>query len=191
MAKGTSKNIKQKQIIMIFLGLGSNLSSSYGDRFKNIDLALSNLKDRNIKLVKKSSFYETNSYPDKNKPKFINIVVSIETILQPKDLMSVLITVEENLERKRNKKNDPRTCDIDIIDYNKQVMNIKYNNLNLTIPHKNMTDRNFVLYPLQEICPNWTHPVTKKNIDVLIKNLKTSKNEITKLTENDINKYVK
>ena len=102
MAKGTSKNIKQKQIIMIFLGLGSNLSSSYGDRFKNIDLALSNLKDRNIKLVKKSSFYETNSYPDKNKPKFINIVVSIETILQPKDLMSVLITVEENLERKRN-----------------------------------------------------------------------------------------
>ena len=45
--------------------------------------------------------------------------------------------------------------------------------------------------PLFEICKNWSHPKLKKNIDVLIKNLKTSKNEITKLTENDINKYVK
>ena len=176
---------------MIFLGIGSNLSSSFGDRFKNIDLAISFLKEKKINLIKKSSFYETLSYPNKNDPKFINVVVSVESTFSPKDLMSVLISIEEKLERKRTKKNAPRTCDIDIIDYNKKVINFKFNSFELTIPHKDMEERNFVLHPLQEISPDWTHPTTKKNIDVLIKNLKTSNNEITKLSENDINSYVK
>ena len=57
--------------------------------------------------------------------------------------------------------------------------------------HKSLTDRNFVLYPLKEICPNWVHPITKTTIDVLIKYLKKVNNEITKLSENDINSYVK
>ena len=65
------------------------------------------------------------------------------------------------------------------------------NNIELNIPHKKMTERNFVLYPLKEIYPDWKHPKTKDSIDILIKNLKTSNNEITKLTQNDINSYVK
>ena len=166
---------------MIFLGIGSNLSSSFGDRFRNISLAISFLKENKINLIKQSSFYETFSYPDKNNPKFINIVISVESILTPKDLMSALISVEEKLERKRAKKNNPRTCDIDIIDYKRKITNYKLGSFELTLPHKDMSERNFVLYPLKEICPDWTHPVTKKNIDVLIKNLKTPNNEITKL----------
>jgi len=167
---------------MIFLGIGSNLSSSFGDRFKNIDLAISFLETYKVNIIKKSSFYETFSYPNKSNPKFINSVISVETKLPPVDLMSVLIFIEEKLERKRSKKNDPRTCDLDIIDYNYQIMNFKYRDLELTLPHKKMADRNFVLYPLREIYPNWTHPLTKKNIDLLIKDLKTSNNEITKLS---------
>ena len=69
---------------MIFLGIGSNLSSSFGDRFKNIDLAVSFLKEKKINLIRKSSFYETFSYPDKKNPKFINIVVAVESVLLPK-----------------------------------------------------------------------------------------------------------
>ena len=67
-------------------------------------------------MIKKSSFYETFSYPNKSNPKFINSVIAVETKLPPVDLMSVLIFVEEKLERKRSKKNDPRTCDLDIIE---------------------------------------------------------------------------
>lgn len=85
---------------MILLGLGSNLSSSFGDRFKNIDLAISYLEKYKIKINKKSSYYESLSYPDKENPKFINIVVGIETQLSPTDLASVLISIEEKLERK-------------------------------------------------------------------------------------------
>ena len=75
---------------MIFLALGSNLSSSFGDRFENINLAVSLLEGYGIKIIKKSNFYETYSYPIKENPKFINIVVSVKTHLSPEDLMSVL-----------------------------------------------------------------------------------------------------
>ena len=166
---------------MIFLGIGSNLSSSFGDRFKNIDLSINFLLQNKINLLKKSSFYETYSYPNREDPKFINEVVSVDTNLSPIDLMKVLISIEEKLERKRNKKNDPRTCDLDIIDYKKQVINFKIDNYELNIPHKRMCLRNFVLYPLREISPNWVHPITKKNIKLLIDDLKNYNNEITKL----------
>ena len=56
---------------MLLLGLGSNLSSSFGDRFKNIDLAISYLESYKIKLRKKSSFYETLSYPNKKNPNIV------------------------------------------------------------------------------------------------------------------------
>ena len=156
---------------MIFLGIGSNLSSSFGDRFENINLAISYLEGYEIQIIKKSNFYETYSYPNKENPKFINIVISVKTYLSPVDLMSVLLFIEVKLERKRNKKNDPRTCDIDIIDYNNQVLDFKYKNLNLTVPHKELIFRNFVLLPLQEISPEWKHPITKKNISTLIDKL--------------------
>tara|TARA_B100001123_G_C15089329_1_gene938978 strand:+ start:130 stop:642 length:513 start_codon:yes stop_codon:yes gene_type:complete len=167
---------------MIILGIGSNLPSTFGDRFKNIILAISYLETQGIKILKKSSFYETPSYPDSEKPKFINIVALVETHLPPVDLMSVLVFIEEKLERKRNKKNDPRTCDIDIIDYNGQVANFNYKNLDVTLPHGKAANRNFVLIPLNEIIPEWKHPKTNETIDVLISKLsKTDKNSILKI----------
>ena len=81
---------------MIFLGLGSNLPSKYGNRFTNINLAISFIEGYGIKVIKKSSFYETPSYPNKKNPKFINAVILIETILSPTDLMSVLIFIESS-----------------------------------------------------------------------------------------------
>ena len=170
---------------MIFLGLGSNLASKYGNRFTNINLAISYLEGYGIKVNKKSSFYETPSYPNKENPKFINIVILVKTILPLIDLMSVLIFIEAKLERKRGKKNDPRTCDIDIIDYNSQILNLRYNNLDLTVPHKELTLRNFILFPLQEISPTWEHPKTKEIISVLLQKLNDEdKNSILKIVKN-------
>ena len=156
---------------MIFLAIGSNLKSNLADRFGNIDLAISYLDVNGIKTINKSNYYESYSYPNKNDPKFINVVISVNTNLPPVDLMSVLIFIEEKLERKRGKKNSPRTCDIDIIDYNGEIINFNYNNLNLTIPHEKLEFRNFVLFPLKEISPNWIHPKTNENISTLIEKL--------------------
>ena len=167
---------------MILLGLGSNLPSSYGDRFKNIDLAISALNGYGIQVKKKSNYYESLSYPNKSNPRFINIVVDVETHLPPVDLASVSIFIEESLERKRGRKNDPRTCDIDIIDYKNQIINFKYKDLDFTVPHKKLIYRNFVLFPLQDIYPGWIHPQTKEPISALIENLSTEdKNSILKI----------
>jgi len=156
---------------MILLGIGSNLSSRFGNRFENIDLALSFLQSYHIKLLKKSSFYETPSYPDSKDPKFINIVVEMSTYLPPEDLASVLLYIEEKLERKRNKKNEPRTCDIDILDYKGEIMDFNYKNLIFNVPHTKLIYRNFVLIPLKEILPNWLHPKSKEKISTLVAKL--------------------
>ena len=176
---------------MIFIGIGSNLSSELGNRLENIELAISLLQEKEVELLKKSSFYETFSQPNKNDPKFLNVVISVESELSPVELMLTLISIEEKLGRKRKKKNDPRTCDLDIIDFNGAVKSFKINSLELILPHRGLSDRNFVLHPLKEICPDWRHPKTKKNIHDLIDNLKAANNEITKLSQNDIKDYVK
>ena len=175
---------------MIFLGIGSNLQSSFGNRFKNINLAISLIEKNNIKLIKKSSFYESTSFPNPKYPKFINIVIEVSTSLKPIDLMKILLKIEQYLERERKNKNDPRTCDIDIIDYKNESMNLKLEELQLKIPHVSMKERDFVLLPLKEICPYWSHPLTKEPIDHLINNLKGKNNNITKLSQSDIINYV-
>ena len=155
---------------MFLLGLGSSLPSSFGDRFENINLAVAYLESYKIKIINKSSFYETPSYPDIKNPKFINIVVEISTSLPPEDLASVSIFIEEKLERKRIIKNEPRTCDIDIIDYDQKIIRNK-SNKNLTLPHPKMHVRSFVLLPLFEITQKWMHPEKKIEIKKLINSL--------------------
>ena len=156
---------------MIILGLGSNLHSSFGDRFENINKALSILETHKIKILLKSSFYETPSYPNVKDPKFINVVIGISTTLKLAELAATLLFIEEKLERKRNYKNEPRTCDIDIIDYNGKIIDFKYKNLDFNVPHANLAFRNFVLIPLKEIVPDWKHPKTKEPIDSIIDKL--------------------
>ena len=80
------------------------------------------------------------------------------------------LNIERDLGRKRNKKNAPRICDIDIIDYDQKIIN-NLNGDNLQIPHSKMHTRNFVLLPLFEINKDWIHPVTKKHIKKLILSL--------------------
>ena len=170
---------------MIILSLGSNLSSKFGGKIDNLKFAMSFLEAYGILIDKKSSFYKTPSYPNKKNPQFINIVISVKTNLTPEDLMSVLIHIEEKLERRRNKKNDPRTCDIDIIDYNNETLNFKYKNLHLIIPHKELKSRNFVLFPLQEIYPDWKHPKTREIISALIQKLpEEDRKSILKIKKN-------
>ena len=170
---------------MIILSLGSNLSSKFGNRFDNLQKAINCLINEGIIIIKQSSFYETPSYPDPKNPKFINITVSIQSNLSAEKLMLLLISLEEKLERERVKKNAPRTCDIDIIDFENKILNLSFNNLNLTIPHKDLTLRNFVLFPLQEISPNWKHPKTNESIDTLIQNLPVhDRNSILKVQKN-------
>ena len=144
---------------MIYIGIGSNL----GNRIENITKAKYFLDLNGINITKSSSYYETLSWPDPNKPKFINIVVQSNTKASPEKLLKIFKSIEKKLGRKKKSKNSPRTCDIDIISYNQKILTG-----NLIIPHKRMHKRNFVLIPLFELNKNWFHPKTNKNIKKLI-----------------------
>ena len=144
---------------MIYIGIGSNL----GNRIENITKAKYFLDLNGINITKSSSYYETLSWPDPNKPKFINIVVQSNTKASPEKLLKIFKSIEKKLGRKKKSKNSPRTCDIDLISYNQKILTG-----NITIPHKRMHRRNFVLIPLFELNKNWFHPKTNENIKKLI-----------------------
>jgi 2-amino-4-hydroxy-6-hydroxymethyldihydropteridine diphosphokinase len=165
---------------MIYINIGSNLNSKNGDRIFNIKKTIELILSEKIKIIKKSSIYETPSYPNPKNPKFLNICLQIESKKKPQILIKQFKTIERKLQRKKGLKNQPRTCDIDIIDYKGK----KIESENLTIPHPRAHLRNFVLFPLREISSEWIHPILNKKIDYLINKLKLNlRNEITKIKE--------
>jgi len=153
--QGTSEN----RVKFAYLGIGSNL----GNKFLNIEKSKSYLIQNNIEIIGSSSYYETPSWPNSKFPKFINIVIKIKTKLNYLDLFRICKNIEIRMGRKKSPKNSPRICDLDIIDFDKKIINKE-----IQIPHKLMHIRNFVLFPLFEINKNWKHPVLKKNIKKLI-----------------------
>ena len=163
---------------MIHINIGSNLNSNYGSKFNNISIAIKQLVNSKIKIKKVSNFYQTPSYPNKELPKFANIGLIGEYELTYSKLIKEILLIEKKIGRIRSKKNDPRVCDIDIIDFNGVVIN----NKDLSLPHPRCHNRNFVLFPIKEIDPKWTHPIFKKNVDFLINQLdQNSRIEITRL----------
>ena len=168
---------------MIHLNIGSNLDSKFGNRFKNISIAINLLVNAKIKIIKTSNFYQTPSYPNKELPKFINIGVLANYDKNEIALINEINLIEKKIGRNKSKKNDPRVCDIDIIDFNGLIVNKN----NLKIPHPRCHLRNFVLYPILQIDPDWVHPIIKKNVKFLINNLdQKSRIEITRLNKNVI-----
>tara|TARA_Y100000768_G_scaffold381021_1_gene359045 strand:- start:408 stop:923 length:516 start_codon:yes stop_codon:yes gene_type:complete len=166
---------------MIHLNVGSNLNSIHGSRFDNITVAINLLIQSKLKVFKISSFYETPSYPNKNYPKFLNVGILADFSNNYIDLLRSIKRIEKKIGRIKSKKNDPRVIDLDIIDFNGFIED----STALTLPHPKSHLRNFVLYPIQEIDPKWSHPVIKKNVEFLINKLsQKSRIEITRLNKN-------
>ena len=155
----------EKQANIAYLAIGSNL----GNRINNIEKTKFELEKYKIKILKLSSNYVSDSWPDTSKPNYINIVIKIKTSLLPLELLKICNLIELRLGRIRSKKNAPRTCDIDIIDYDKQILNMENNKL--ILPHPRINERNFVLLPLFDIDKSWKHPKSKINIVNLINSL--------------------
>ena len=169
---------------MIYINIGSNLNSSNGDRLYNLKKSIDSIKAKKFKILKVSNIYETPSYPNKKNPRFLNVCLSIKSQLKPEILIKTFQLIEKKLQRHRGSKNQPRTCDIDIIDYCSKIINSK----KITLPHPRAHLRNFVLFPLREISPDWIHPLLNKKVEFLIKKLSLKlRNEITRLDESVIN----
>ena len=166
------QDISENQVKKIYLSIGSNL----GNKKSNIEKAKFKLTEFGIKILRSSSFYESLSWPNTKHPKFFNIILEISTNLESSDLLKECKKIEILLGRKKSKKNSPRICDIDVIDFKGNRSKKK-----IILPHPRMHMRNFVLLPLFELNKEWIHPVSKYHIKRLI--LSLSNRDITSIKQ--------
>ena len=142
---------------IVYLSLGSNS----GDRIGYVQQATSLLGGvEGIDIVRTSSFYETEPWNMKTETWFVNAVVEIKTKLSPQDLLAECKRIEQQLGRKPSASYEDRTIDIDILFYNKDIVNDE----TVTIPHRFVHLRAFTLVPLLELIPDYVHPVLGKSI---------------------------
>lgn len=144
----------------IYLLLGSNL----GEPAKQFKKAKSHLQKQIGKIIRESSCYSTAAWGNTNQPDFLNQVIILESTLSPQKVMQKILSIEKEMGRIRTKKNAPRIIDIDILFYGKTILTTE----NLTIPHPLLQERNFVLVPLNELSPNFKHPIIKKSVHQLM-----------------------
>ena len=164
---------------MIYIGIGSNLNGKNNETpLQNCKKALVELK-KEVNICKISSWYKSEPIPVSNQPWFINGVIEISTNKSSLDLLEFILSIEKVFGRVREKKNEARILDLDIIDYKKKILYIKNK---LIIPHPRMHERSFVLQPLNELNPKWIHPIKKKGIKELIRNL-NNKQKISKISK--------
>lgn len=150
-----------------YLSIGSNI----GNLKDNLNNALSSIKHlENITIKKVSNFLETKPFGNIEQNNFLNACLEIETLFTPQELLKELLSIENKLGRVRDIKWGPRVIDLDILLFNNSIIQDD----NLAIPHPWMCERSFVLDPLNEIAPNVIHPLEKKQISRLKRDLDKS-----------------
>ncbi len=149
--------MRKSQVVLL---LGGNL----GNRVQNLSKALEALQQDIGTVQKKSSIYETAAWGITDQPNFLNQVVIIKTHLTAQEVIKKIFIIEKQLGRERLIKMGPRLIDIDILFYDNKIIEEE----NLIIPHPRIQERKFVLEPLNEIIPNYIHPIINKSVQLLL-----------------------
>jgi len=144
----------------VYLLIGGNMGSRQG--YLEQATQLINAKAGNV--VKESSIYETAAWGNTDQPSFLNRALEIHTRCQPDELMNILLSIEEEMGRKRMEKYGPRIIDIDILFFNDDIVDSPL----VTIPHPQVHNRRFALEPMNEIAPGLVHPKFHKTISQLL-----------------------
>ncbi len=146
----------------VFLGLGTNM----GDRQQNLTDAIDAIAKK-MEILRRSSVYETKAWGYTEQADFLNMVVEARTELKPLALLNFLKRTESELGRVENFRYGPRVIDIDILFYEDLVRNTP----RLQIPHPQLHERAFVLVPMVELAADLVHPVLKRSMSELLKDV--------------------
>lgn len=146
---------------IVYIGLGSNK----GDRMKFLQLAVNKLaENKKIMIEKISPVYESRPFGSVEQNKFLNAAVKLRTNFSPEDLLKLLKQTEDDIGRVNNVKWGPREIDIDLLFYNSLILSDEF----ISLPHKGVIYRDFVLKPLTDIEPELIHPVHKKKLSSIL-----------------------
>ncbi len=159
----------------VYLLLGSNQQNPT----KQLAKAILLINTQIGQLVRQSSIYETAAWGNIKQPNFLNQIIIVKTNFTPELTLQKILSIEKKMGRVRTIKNAPRTIDIDILFFNKEIINKE----DLIVPHPLLQQRNFVLTPLNELSPNLKHPILQKTIHQLLRICK-DKLAVTKITAN-------
>ncbi|MDY2960190.1 MAG: 2-amino-4-hydroxy-6-hydroxymethyldihydropteridine diphosphokinase [Hornefia sp.] len=146
------------------IALGSNM----GDRLDYLNKAKKQISLRVGKITGESKILETKAYGYTEQGDFLNMAISVETKLQPEELLDTLLEIESELGRVRTIHWGPRTLDLDIIYYGDKIIKTE----RLKVPHPDLHNREFVLKPVSEICPEFFDPLRKKQVSELLLDLR-------------------
>lgn len=144
----------------IFLLTGSNL----GDRLARLSAAAALIESEVGTIEKRSACYQTAAWGVTNQPDFYNQILQISTQFSPHNLLKKTQAIELMLGRLSHKKWHARAIDIDILYYDRLCISTQ----TLCIPHPQLHKRRFTLYPLNEIAPNFVHPILQKSTTELL-----------------------
>jgi 2-amino-4-hydroxy-6-hydroxymethyldihydropteridine diphosphokinase len=144
----------------VYLLIGGNM----GDRMEYLQLATNAIHQQAGRIISRSAIYETEAWGLTNQEKFLNQALCIETLLSPKELLQTLLQIEQDLGRKRETRYGPRIIDIDILFYGQEIIREPH----LKIPHPEIQNRRFALQCLDDIAPEFRHPVLHKTIAQLL-----------------------
>lgn len=149
----------------VYLSLGSNI----GNKRKNLLEAIRKIGElENTEVVKSSTILETEPFGYLEQDNFLNTCLEVKTLMTAQEFLKEILQIELDMGRVREIKWGPRIIDIDILFYDKEIIEED----NLAVPHPWICEREFVLDPLSEIAPNYIHPLEKKTITMLARKLK-------------------
>lgn len=151
---------------MVALALGSNTEFSPIQQL----ITASQILTKYLNDIKLSPIYQSSAYGYKPQADFYNLVLTAYTTFSPEILLAKIKSIEKLMAKMEQFQNGPRIIDIDIIFYQQLVYDKNY----LTIPHNDMQNRDFVLQPLSDIAPDWTHPLLQQNVIQLLNQIQTS-----------------
>lgn len=152
---------------MILIGIGANLPSDrFGSPVATVEAALVALADQpDVRVLRRSRWFESAPVPMSDQPWYVNGACIVETGLDAAALLAVLHAIEADFGRVRGEKNAPRVLDLDLLAYDDFVST---SSDPFSVPHPRMHERAFVLLPLRDLVPGWSHPITLKPLDALI-----------------------